>query len=212
VARAGALRATAVVFGVMAGLGGIRHGIGEILQGNVAPAGILIDSWIHGPIAERMEGEPAMSLVPNLLVTGILAVVISSVVIIWAVAGIRRRRGGLVLLLLSFAMLLFGGGFGPPITGLLAGVAGLGVNPPLTWWRTHMPSGLQRALAALWPWVFGIAVANGLFLFVVSLVLVLFTDLNNPDLFLYSFYLVVVTVLLSTMTGIAYDIRREGEP
>ncbi|HUS70065.1 MAG TPA: hypothetical protein VM075_04720 [Anaerolineae bacterium] len=58
-AEISASRIVASVFGVLAGLGGITHGIGEILQGNVAPSGIIIDSWTEGPIATNMGGEQA---------------------------------------------------------------------------------------------------------------------------------------------------------
>lgn len=65
-----ALRIVASVFGFLAGLGGITHGIGEILQGNVAPGGIIIPSWTQGPIANSMGGDPAMTLIPNLTELG----------------------------------------------------------------------------------------------------------------------------------------------
>lgn len=55
----------ASIFGVLGGLGGITHGIGETLQGNVVPEGIIINSWTQGPIAANMGGEPGMTIVPN---------------------------------------------------------------------------------------------------------------------------------------------------
>jgi hypothetical protein len=67
-----AARATARTFGVLAGLGGLTHGVGEVLQGNVKPDGLVIESWTQGPIAAYMGGEPGMTLVPNLRMTGIL--------------------------------------------------------------------------------------------------------------------------------------------
>jgi len=51
-----AARIVASIFGVLAGLGGLTHGIGEVLQGNVAPSGIVINSWTQGPIATNMGG------------------------------------------------------------------------------------------------------------------------------------------------------------
>lgn len=45
-------RATHVVvstMSVIAGLAGIEHGIGEILQGNTAPTSIMILSWPEFP-------------------------------------------------------------------------------------------------------------------------------------------------------------------
>ena len=81
-----AARTVASVWGVLAGFGGLIHGIGEILQGSVKPEGIIIDSWTQGPIATHMGGEPGMTIVPNLLITGILTVVVSLIVVGWAAA------------------------------------------------------------------------------------------------------------------------------
>ena len=203
-----AARGTALIFGILAGLGGLTHGIGEVLQGNVKPDGIIINSWTQGPIATNMGGEPGMTIVPNLLVTGVLCIIVSLAVIVWSAAFVQRKHGGLVLLLLSIAMLLVGGGFGPPIIGILAGVAGLGINAPYTWWRRHLPVSIRRFLGTLWPRIFGIAVINGVFLVVGSVILVYFFDLNNPDLFSNSFFFAVLSLLLCILTGIAYDIQK----
>jgi hypothetical protein len=54
-------------------LAGIEHGVGEIVQGNRAPAGTMIESWPDSAPFEIVGGEPAMTIVPNLLLTGILA-------------------------------------------------------------------------------------------------------------------------------------------
>jgi hypothetical protein len=202
-----AARVVASIFGVLSGLGGITHGIGETLQRNVAPDGIIINSWTQGPIATNMGGEPGMTVVPNLLVTGILTIIVSLAAIVWSVAFVQRKNGGLIPLLLSIAMLLVGGGFAPPITGMLAGVAGLGINAPYTWWRTHLQVNVRRFLARLWPWVFGISVINGVFLVIGSVVLVYFFRLNNPELFVGSFSLSIPSILLSAFTGVAYDLQ-----
>lgn len=202
-----AARVTALIFGVLSGLGGITHGVGEVLQGNVAPGGIIINSWTRGPIATNMGGEPGMTIVPNLLVTGVLTIIVSLAVIVWSVAFVQRKRGGLILILLSIAMLLVGGGFGPPIIGILAGVAGLGINAPYTWWRAHLAANIQRVLARLWPWVFGVCGLNGVFLVIGSLVLVYLFGVNNPDLFTNSFFFAVLSLPLTIFTGVAYDIQ-----
>jgi hypothetical protein len=89
-----AARIIASIFGVLAGLGGITHGIGEILQGNVAPSGIIINSWTKGPIATNLGGEPAMTIIPNLFVTGVLTLIVSLAVVIWAAAFVQKKNGG----------------------------------------------------------------------------------------------------------------------
>jgi hypothetical protein len=148
-----------------------------------------------------------MTIVPNLLVTGVLTIIFALAVIMWSVAFVQRKHGGLILILLSIAMLLVGGGFGPPIIGLLAGAAGLGIHAPYAWWRTHLPVNVRRVLARLWPWVFGVCVLNGVFLVIGSVVLVYVFGVNNPDLLTNSFFLVVLSLPLTILIGVAYDIQ-----
>ncbi len=207
-ANLSAARLGASIFGILSGLGGLTHGVGETLQGNVAPEGLVMNSWTQGPIATNMGGEPAMTIIPNLLITGILTIIASLSVIVWAMLFVQKKNGGLFQLLLSIAMLLVGGGFGPPIIGILAGVAGLGIDAPYTWWRTHLPVNVRRVLAQLWPWIFAIGVINGVFLVIGSVILVYFFGLNMPDLFVYSFFFAILSVLLSNLTGVAYDLQR----
>jgi len=205
-----AAKSTALIFGILAGLGGLTHGIGEILQGNVKPDGIIIESWTQGPIATNMGGEPGMTIVPSLLVTGILTVLVSLAIVVWSAAFMRDRTAGRILLLLSVIMLLTGGGFGPPIIGILAGVAGTGIGKPSPWWRSRLSRGVWRSLVALWPWIFGIAVANGVFLVIGSLVLVYLFDLNMPDLFVMSFFFAVLSLSLTLAVGRGYDVQGRG--
>lgn len=202
-----AARIVASTFGCICGLGGITHGIGEMLQGSVPPGGIVINSWTQGPIATYMGGEPALTIVPNLLVAGLLTIIVSLATIVWSVVFVQRKHGGLVLMLLSIAMLLVGAGFAPPILGILAGVAGIGINAH-TWWGARLPMNIQHFLAKSWPWVYGISLINGVFLVAGSIILVYFVELNNPNLFVYSFFFAIVSVLLSIMTGAAYDVQK----
>jgi hypothetical protein len=55
-------RTATVALGVLAGLLGASHGLGEILQGNVAPSSIIINAW---PEFAAYGGVPAMTVVPN---------------------------------------------------------------------------------------------------------------------------------------------------
>ena len=203
--RAGRLAATCL--GFMAGIGGFTHGIGEFLQGNVRPNGIIINSWTQGPIAETMGGEPGMTIVPNLQLTGILCMLAGLALMAWSLAFVTRRRGGLVQILLAVAMLLVGGGFGPPLIGILAGLAGTTIHAPLAWWRKRFSGPLGRGLARLWPLVFGINLLNALFLFIGSTLLVYLFQVDNHDLFLYSFFIAMIGTLLTLLTGLAYDLQ-----
>ena len=147
-----ATQVTVTTFGIMMGLAGLEHGIGEILQGNVVPNGMMILSWPESKFFRSLAGEPAMTIIPNLFVTGILAILISLAFLVWATLFIQRKNGGLVLILLSIAMLLVGGGIFPPILGIIIGAVGTRINAPLTWWRTHLSVGSRNFLMKLWPW------------------------------------------------------------
>jgi hypothetical protein len=99
----------------------------------------------------RSSGEPGITIVPNLLATGILTLLAALAVLVWAALFVHRKHGGWILILLSVALLLVGGGVGPPLIGILAGVAGLGISAPYAWWRQHLPVRVQSVLAHLWP-------------------------------------------------------------
>ncbi len=84
-----------------------------LAQGNVAPEGVMILSWPGSGLFGILAGEPAMTIVLNLLVTGILAILVSLVFLMWATVFVQRKHSSLVLILLSIVMLLVGGGFDP---------------------------------------------------------------------------------------------------
>jgi hypothetical protein len=65
--------------------------------------------------------------------------------------------------------------------------------------------------ARLWPWVFGACVLNGVFLAVGSVILVSFFGLNNPDVFVASFFFAIVSLLFAILTGVAYDLEHSDQ-
>lgn len=119
------LKVAASGLGVFAGLGGPVHGPGEILQGNVAPSDIVFEAW---PDFIALSGEPAMTIIPNLLVTGILALIFGVLLSVWSAKYVSKKHSGLVMILLSIVLLLFGGGLIPPLFGIVAGMVALAFN------------------------------------------------------------------------------------
>jgi len=91
------------VLGIAAGIVGLEHGYSEILPGCTCPESLMIVSIGPSCVPEEIWNtcEPAMTVIPNFLMTGILAVIIGLVTIAWSVAFIQRKYGGLVLLPLS---------------------------------------------------------------------------------------------------------------
>jgi len=188
-----ATRIFVAVFGSLAALAGIEHGVGELLQGSGRPAGLVIQSWPDSAFFRIQSGEPALTVVPDLLAAGILTIAVSLVLLVWSVAFVQRRHGGLVLIGLSLVLLLVGGGFGPPLLGTLVGLTAVlggalgrgrraraprqaALRPAP---RRALPSPPRRAAlgpaprrastsvatpAALWPWSLGACLAAWLFL------------------------------------------------
>jgi len=145
-----ATKTVATWLGVVAGIAGLEHGYFEFLQGNTRTPGLAFPSWGFPCVAEDIwhACEPAMSIIPNFLVTGILAMQLSLVLIAWSGFFTQRRHGGLVQMGLSVLLLLFGGGFFPPIIAFVGGLAGMKINRPLP----DKPSRLTSFIARLWPW------------------------------------------------------------
>ena len=147
-----ATRTAAAALGVYAGLLGAAHGFYEVIQGGVRTEGIMFNAIGPPCLASKTAHAclPAMSLIPNLQTTGILAVLLGLIMVIWAAAFIQRKLGGPVMILLSILLLLVGGGFIPPMIGILSGVVGSRINAPLSGRR--LSERVSHNLARLWPW------------------------------------------------------------
>jgi hypothetical protein len=205
-----ATKGVAACFGVFAGLLGVEHGFFEMLQGPVVPGHLLI-SAIGSPCQPQEAWhacEPAMTIIPNFFVTGVFAIIVSLMVVIWAAAFLQRTHGGLVLTLLALMQLLVGGGFIPVLVLLIAGMVGTRIHASLTWWRVHLALNVRRVLAALWPWslIAYFLVESGLFLlgFFFNAFL---TNLGT----LPGFVLPLGLVLLTVLTGFAHDIQSQTD-
>ncbi len=194
-----ATRIVATSLGVVAGLAGLEHGYFEISQGNTRPASLMFPSW--GPPCVPEEAwhacEPAMTVVPNLLIAGILTVVLGVLMMIWSAAFVQRKHGGLVLILLSIAALLAGGGFFPPLIGIIGGSAGTQINRPLD----GKPGSVTRFVAKLWPWPLVVLMVWLLGQFPVGY---FFNDFLK-SIMGFGLLLILTMLPLSVYTGYAHD-------
>jgi hypothetical protein len=206
-----ATRAAVATFGALAGLVGIEHGIGALLQGNKAPGAIVFRSWPNTPAFHILGGEPAMTLIPNLLASGVLAIFFSFLFLLSATLFAQRKHGGLVLILLAFVMLLVGAGFGPPLLGLIMGIVATRINAPLTWWQTHLAAGPRQLLARLWPWSFGACLLAWLSMFPGTVLLAQYFGMDDPNL-VYAIALCMFGLLfLTIIAGFARDVEAQFE-
>lgn len=198
---ASATRVVVSTFGAVVAFAGLEHGLGEVVQGPVAPAGLAIESWPNVKAFEILAGEPAMTVIPNLLVTGVLAMVVALAVGIWAVAFVERRHGGLVLIGLSVLLLLVGGGFAPPLIGIILGVAATRIGAV----SRRAPGRVARALAPLWPWVLGAGVLGYLGLVPGVVILSWLFGVNDSNLVLGLTVLAFGALLLAPVAARAHD-------
>ena len=210
-----ATRVVASTIGVFSGLAGIVHGFFEMLQGNVTPSSIVINAIAP---AQRLWPEAtlhAFTIVPNFLVTGILAMIVGLFIVIWAGAFIDKKNGTRVLLLLSIILLLTGGGFGPAFMAIIAALVATQINKPLSWWRTHLPNNLRNFLVKLWPWaliayLLFFASSVGIAIFGIPLVWFFSADIT------YSILLNLgpisdVLLMGAILTAFAYDIQKQTD-
>jgi len=192
------------VFGILSGLAGMEHGVGEILQGGASP-GIVFASWPGSTFFQSVAGEPAMSLIPNLWVSGIVSIILSLAFIGWALLGKRRWWAAL---LLSVLLLLTGGGFGPPLLGSIIAMTALRLNAPLKIsGERHVPL-LRKLSAAAWPWLFGLAIAAWLVLMPGVMLFDLLIGVKTPERVVpYLVLLAFTLLLLAIATSHAHDAR-----
>lgn len=139
--------------GAIVAFAGFEHGLGELLQGPVGPEGLVIQSWPDSEFYASLSGEPAMTLIPNLAFSGLLTMALSVALFIWVVWFVGRRYSACVIAGLSVALLLVGGGFGPPVLGLILAAAATRVRSDLPWWRERCSARVRESLSAAWPFL-----------------------------------------------------------
>jgi len=144
-------KVVATVLGVCVGVSGLDHGFFEALQGNTATPGLIVQAI--GP-AQRMWAfgtEEAFTLVPNFLLTGILAMVVGLLTIAWSIRYIDRPNGSRVLLLLGGLMFLVGGGIGMLVFLLFGWLVARRIHRPLAWVPSFLPRMVGKILSSAWP-------------------------------------------------------------
>jgi hypothetical protein len=195
--------------------GMLAHGFFEVLQGNTPTDGLFIEAigeahriWEHG-------AEGAFTIIPNFLITGLLAMTVSLGIIIWSVGFVHKKNGPLVLLLLFILLFLVGGGVAQILFFIPLWAVATRINKPLSWWRRILPAGPRRVLAELWPWF----LVAGAVLFVIGLVISItgyVPGLSDPEQILTIDWSILgigyLLYLLAFVAGFAYDIEGQPDP
>jgi hypothetical protein len=198
--------------GLLAGLAGIEHGIGEVLQGNVATEGLRIVAWPGWELFRILAGEPAMTVIPNFLVTGIVAILVSLAYIACVTVLAGRKNSGPALILLAVAMLLTGAGYGSAILAFIVGLVATGLKVRETGRRTILPAVVRQASGKLWPAAYKACIVAWLLLMPGTIILACVFGTDNVIPAVPVFILAAFgTLLIAVFTGFVYDGRRPAD-
>ncbi len=146
-----ATRIIATTIGVFFGLfSAVNHGFFEILQGNKPTDGFVINAigeaqrfWPEGT-------EPAFTIIPNFMITGILSMIVGLAIVIWSIWFLPGKHGRTVFLGLFILSFLVGGGIGQAFFFIPAWAFATRLDKPLTWWKKVLPRSIWPLLSKLW--------------------------------------------------------------
>ena len=123
----------ASTLGVLVGIGSIDHGVLECLQGPRPTPSFIVNALGPGYswTVWKQGGEGAFTLLPNFLVSGIVATLLGVVMIVWALRRLHSHHGPIIFLLLGVASFLTGGGVAQVVLFTLTWAVARKINAPL---------------------------------------------------------------------------------
>ncbi len=204
-----ATRAIASTLSIVFGISGMSHGFFEALQGNTPTGGMYISAigeaqkmWPHG-------NEPAFTLLPNFLITGIAAMLVGLAIIIWSLGFVHKKNGATILLLLFVLLLLVGGGVAQILFFPWIWLVSTRINKPLIWWRKILPGKIQLPLGKRWRWC--LIISSALLIFVLEIATTGFVPaMNDPEAVLSVMLICLaaeaVILPLTFISGFSHDI------
>jgi hypothetical protein len=200
------IRVVVAAFGILCGLTGLIAGFFEILQGNIAPSGFAFSTIGSNYSMADDYTYFVITIVPNLFVTGILAITVSCMIIIWSVGFVHKKNGVIILLGLSLAQMLVGGGWVIDLA-IMTCILATRIDKPLNWWRSHLPTKLRLWLVSLLPLsllVYGIISFSMLVITILGVNDV--TMIKPMEMLALAMF---IPILLMIFGGLAHDIQRQ---
>ncbi len=204
-----ATRIIVATLGSIFGLSGMSHGFFETLQGNVPTGGMFIAAIGEAQIMWEHGSEYAFSLIPNFLITGIVAMLVSLTIIVWSIGFIHKKHGSIILFSLFVLLFLVGGGVAQIVFFPFICLVASRINKPLNWWRKVLPVRIRKPLGKLWPWC--LAIGSLLFVFALQTAITGFVPgMSDPDKILLVTMLCLgleaIILPLTFISGFAHDI------
>ena len=201
-------------FGVLVGIGSIDHGLLECLQGFRPTPGLIVNALGPGYpwTVWKGGGEGAFTLIPNFLVTGIVATVLGLAMIGWSLRFLHSPRGPTVFLILGVASFATGGGVAQIVLFTLTWGVATRIRGSLELCGRIIPSTARPNIARLWPWVLGVSTL----LFLLALEIAVFGYVpgvsNQTDLLHICWKILAAALVLyfvSIISGFANDLDIE---
>jgi len=212
-----ATRTIVSTLGVLVGIGSIDHGLLETAQGYKPTPGLIVNALGAGYrwTVWKQGGEGAFTLIPNFLVTGIIATLLGVLMIFWALRFIQKKHGPAVFLLLGIASFLTGGGIAQVVLFTIVWVLATRIRSPLTFWRWLIPPPMRPALGCLWPWT--LTAATILFLAALEIAIFGYVPGVSSQIQLLHICWTILGIallfyILSILSGFAHDIETQTRP
>ncbi len=143
-------RTTTAVLGVMLAIAGFHHGVLEIIQGNQSTGALFFMAVVPGQLMWPEGTEGAFTLIPNFLMTGVVACIVALAAAAFAWVDLDRPYAPQIFLLLFVLLTLVGGGIGHIAFFIPVWAYATRIDKPLTGWRKIIPPGVRTTLARLW--------------------------------------------------------------
>jgi len=209
-----ATRTVVSTLGVLVGIGSIDHGLLETVQGYRPTPGLIVNALGAGYrwTVWKQGGEGAFTLIPNFLVTGIIATLLGVLMILWALRFIHAKHGPAVFLLLGIASFLTGGGIAQIVLFTIVWGLATRIRSRLTFWRWLIPPPARPALGCLWPWT--LTAATVLFLGALEIAIFGYVPGNFSQMQLLHICWSILGIallfyILSILSGFARDIEAQ---
>ncbi|MFH1693413.1 MAG: hypothetical protein ABH890_03955 [Bacillota bacterium] len=202
------------VIGVIFGFGGMSHGFFEILQGNAQTTGFIINAI--GPAQQMWEygNEPAFSIIPNYLITGILAMLFGSLIIVFSIRYIHTKYSSSIFIILFVILFLVGGGIAQIIFFTYGYILATRIHKPLKFLRKIMPLAMQKSIRHVYK---PCSIVSAIFIiFSIEIAIFGFVPRTNDSelisrIMIICVFISFVLLILSSLSAISNDIRNSKE-
>ncbi|MBN1216984.1 MAG: hypothetical protein JXA99_16295 [Candidatus Lokiarchaeota archaeon] len=192
--------------GTLGGFISIEHGIFEIFQGNTPPNGIVINAIASGHWYWKEGNELAITLIPNFLITGIFAIIIGILAIIWSIKFIQKNYGPIGLFILTILALLFGGGVAFLFIGIINCFVAFRREKSQKWWQNHLSAKVKKYFSKIWFPLFLLSYIMFILLVLGGSLGVWFLNPDNATILLTDIGLFLIILIIFTfICGFTYD-------